>query len=296
MAVFPEYFLRQKDSLAGRGANLFETQIPDQRLEELCVCAKQLSAGAGSILMEIYESEEDLKTELKGDDSPVTRADRAVDTFLVKELLANTPYQVVTEESPLTAGKRKSLSTYWLIDPLDGTKNFINKDGQFSILIALIENGRPVIGIVEAPAQKEVYWASLGQGAWFATESSEPQNITHSHVERPWKVVLSSMPSTEGRAFEEAFCARNAIKQSQVSRVGSAYKLNLLARGDFDITVRFDPMGEWDIAAADCILSEAGCSMFDINKNIPVEYNARESLLMPGYLVCRADLEFFVNS
>lgn len=258
--------------------------------------AFETASKAAEVILDIYYSRGDLLVEIKADQSPVTKADRAADQLIIQALRKHSSFPVVTEEQPLDIADRKDRKSVWLVDPLDGTQNFINRDGQFSVLICLLHLNQPAIGVVIAPDSQQSFRAYRGGGAWYAADGKVPIRVRQGYPKRPLQLVLSSLPSANGRLREEQFVTTNALQPHQVTRVGSALKLGNIAMGKFDATIRFDPLGEWDVAAADCILSEADCQMKDVLTNRPIAYNERDSLLLPGYMVSRADYEFIAQA
>ncbi len=294
MSEIFNYLIRRRDpesEVIDREPLSLNAEFSPAKLAELQAVAVDVSKGAAKRLMAVYESDLDLGTELKDDDSPVTKADRVADEYLIAEFEKRTAYPVVTEETQRTFEERQNFSAYWLIDPLDGTQNFINRDGEFCIAIAFVVDSIPVIGVIDVPAQDTVFMAYRGGGA-VKRVAGVDQPISHRYLERSLLVVDSKLPSDSGKCLTEQFCTRSEIPLENVRRVGSAYKLGLLATGDYDVAVRFDPMGEWDVAAADCILREAGCFLVDIATNESIPYNQRPTLMLQGYLASRVDLEF----
>jgi 3'(2'), 5'-bisphosphate nucleotidase len=266
-------------------------ELPYLELRDLTELAKEAASTASTILKDIYYSKTNLHIEQKKDLTPVTRADKASDESIISLLKKHTSFPVITEEHPLSYTDRLNEDTLWLVDPLDGTQNFINRDGQFSILIALIHKGQPAIGVIAIPERDEVFSAFSGGGAFLNKQGVEPVKINHDHLDRPLKAVLSSLPSEGGLEREMEFCKDNQINDEQISRIGSAIKLAEIARGIFDFTVRFDVLYEWDTAAADCILSESSCRLKDILSNTPIIYNSRDSMKMKGYMAIRSDYD-----
>lgn len=281
-----------------QGSSLRELQLElsASELDELASCAKFVAYQAAEVVLDIYSSSADIKVQLKADQTPVTKADLASDQRIITELKKNTSFPIITEEHPLDFVDRKDRKLVWLVDPLDGTQNFVNRDGQFSILISLLYQGSPIVGVVSVPALNEMYFGYYRGGAYLETERGTEQEkstqITHPHQSRKLKAVLSSLPSVGGKQREEEFCVANDIEAEQIFRLGSSLKLAHLARGDYDLTARFDVLSEWDTAAADCLLAEANCQLRDVITNEPIQYNARETLGLSGYTVLRSDYQF----
>ncbi|MEN8255395.1 MAG: 3'(2'),5'-bisphosphate nucleotidase CysQ [Verrucomicrobiota bacterium] len=248
---------------------------------------------AGAAILEIYV--QDFEVEFKADESPLTSADKAAHNIIV-QALETTPYPVLSEESAeIVYEERKDWKTYWLVDPLDGTKEFIKKNGEFTVNIALIEDGRPVMGVVYAPVLQTLYCGmsaadcgTLDVGsrmtAWKATgcagksvdeiiEQATPlstSNIPRSTTQReaPLRVVASrSHCNEETTAFIEALEDEFGSAE-RVSR-GSSLKLCMVAEGSADIYPRIAPTMEWDTAAAHAVVAAAGGRVVKYDPAIP---------------------------
>jgi len=240
---------------------------------------------AGEAILEIYA--QDFEVEFKADESPLTSADKKAHNIIVQALAA-TPHPVLSEESAeITYEERKGWKTYWLVDPLDGTKEFIKKNGEFTVNIALIENGRPVMGVVYAPVLRTIYCGTLDvecemSKAWKATEcegktveeimeSSAPlstSNFPHPTKKRALHVVASrSHCNEETAAFIEALEAEFGLAE-RVSR-GSSLKLCMVAEGLADIYPRIAPTMEWDTAAAHAVVTAAGGQVVEYDALVP---------------------------
>ncbi|WP_192036752.1 3'(2'),5'-bisphosphate nucleotidase CysQ [Halomonas sp. YLGW01] len=242
---------------------------------------------AGREVLAIYER--DFRVEAKQDDSPLTEADMASHHALVALLEALTPeVPILSEESgeiPFTT--RQAWSRYWLIDPLDGTKEFIKKNGEFTLNLALIEDGEPVFGIVHAPVlgvDGTTWWGQVGKGAWKqaddATASIRVRALPDPAVE-PWKVVGSR---SHGAAEFEAFCAD--LPANERVSMGSSLKLCLVAEGAADLYPRLAPTCEWDTAAAQAVVVAAGGAVLNAYSLTPLRCNQQESVLNPYFIVC----------
>lgn len=289
---YPTYKIAKSEAIEPRQLT---TELTASELAELCECAQTVAASASEVILDIYSSSAEIVAQIKKDQTPVTKADMASDERIIAGLKKHTRFPIVTEEHPLDISDRKDRKSVWLVDPLDGTQNFINRDGQFSVLISLLHFNTPVIGVVAIPQLNEIYYGYYRGGAFRKSQGCRPQAICHQHPERELKAVLSSLPSKGGREREEEFCSENGIEQQQMYRIGSSIKLAKLAEGEYDLTVRFDVLSEWDTAAADCLLSESACHLKDVLTNKPIAYNQRESLGLPGYMVIRSDYDFIKN-
>jgi len=240
---------------------------------------------AGAAIMEIYEK--DFTVEYKDDKSPLTEADTVSNEIICQALETYYPdIPLLSEENKTVPyAERKEWEYYWCIDPIDGTKEFIKKNGEFTVNIALIHRDTPVLGVVYAPALGEMYTAKRGEGA-FKNGQKLPlkRNLT---PEMYLNVVASkSHLSEETQAFIDAL-AKTTEEIHQVSK-GSSLKLCMVAEGEADVYPRLAPTMEWDTAAADAVVREAGKMTYqyadDAAQELPMVYNKQE-LLNPWFVV-----------
>lgn len=239
-----------------------------------------LAVEAGRKILEIYHS--DFRIGFKDDDSPLTAADLAAHHCLVEGLQALRPiYPVLSEESAeLPYEERSEWETYWLIDPLDGTKEFIKRNGEFTVNIALIHLHQPVLGVVYAPVLGTCYFASEGCGAYKKVGDQEPRQI---YVRAKAPERLTVVGSRSHQTAELATYLRR-LGEHDLKSVGSSLKLCLVAEGEADLYPRIGLTSEWDTAAAHCIVEAAGGGVTDLCGQ-PLRYNAKPSLLNPYFLV-----------
>lgn len=242
-----------------------------------------LAKEAGAAIMDIYRRE--FAVYDKQDESPLTEADLASHHCIVEGLRTITPdIPVLSEESGVAEHEgRMEWQTYWLIDPLDGTKEFIKKNGEFTVNIALIDQGKAVFGVVYAPALDVTYWGDAN-GA-FKEEAGSLSAITVSPLPEEgqiWRVVGSrSHQSDEFKAFVEK------LPETEVVSMGSSLKLCLVAEGKADIYPRFGLTSEWDTAAAHAVVEAAGGLVLQHPGLKPLLYNTRpDTLLNPFFIVC----------
>ncbi|PRD18721.1 UNVERIFIED_CONTAM: cysC [Trichonephila clavipes] len=240
---------------------------------------------AGSIVMSVYERP--LVVEHKGDDSPLTEADLRSHEHIVTALRAAYPdIPVLSEESsPADAEARMTWREYWLIDPLDGTKEFIKRNGEFTVNIALVRDGMPVAGVVHAPALGLTYWGEQGAGAYKREAGAEARAI---QVAQPpcepgeWRVVGSR--SHASPEFEQFM---RSLPDSRLVSMGSSLKLCLVAEGAADLYPRLGPTSEWDTAAAQAVVEAAGGHVLTYPTLRPMRCNQNPaSLLNPHFIVC----------
>jgi 3'(2'), 5'-bisphosphate nucleotidase len=214
----------------------------------------------------------EIETQLKADRSPLTAADVASHDFIVSRLEAITPWPVLSEESAeIPYDSRRSWSRFWLVDPLDGTKEFVKRNGEFTVNIALIEAGSPVLGVVHAPARSLTYFAARSHGAFFKKGAAQPVRLPQieSGEARLTVVVSRSHADAQTADFLSTLGAHQALS------IGSSLKFCVLAEGRAHVYPRFGPTMEWDTAAGHCVLEEAGGSVRDLEDR-PLLYNKRD--------------------
>ncbi|AKF24212.1 3'-5'-bisphosphate nucleotidase [Sulfurovum lithotrophicum] len=238
---------------------------------------QKIAQDAGNTIMEIYNR--DFSIEYKDDKSPLTEADTASHEVIM-EGLEKYGIPVMSEEGKtITYDERKGWEYYWCVDPIDGTKEFIKKNGEFTVNIALIHKDTPVLGVVYAPALGDMYKAKKGEGA-FKNDQKLPLCSNPDQKEKMSVVASKSHLSEETQAFIDALDTRNI---EQVSK-GSSLKLCMVAEGEADIYPRLAPTMEWDTAAADAVVRESGKMTCQFENDRPVVYN-KENLLNPWFVV-----------
>lgn len=248
---------------------------------------RHIAEAAGQLIMSVYQR--DFAVQDKADASPLTEADLLAHRSIITALTELTPQiPVLSEESAETdSAQRREWSRYWLVDPLDGTKEFIKKNGEFTVNIALIEHGEPVLGVVHAPALGLTYWGERGEGAFKATATQAAQAIRVAALpagERAWRVAGSrSHASAEFETFV------TGLPEVELVNMGSSLKLCLVAEGAIDLYPRLGPTCEWDTAAAHAVVNAAGGQVLAWPTLEPLRYNQRpDSLLNPFFIVCTA--------
>jgi 3'(2'), 5'-bisphosphate nucleotidase len=240
-----------------------------------------IARAAGSRILEIYDSN-DFETRTKVEDnSPLTKADLAANDSIIKGLSETFEHPIVTEESCVGYDIRRHWKRFWLVDPLDGTKDFLAKNGEFTVNIALIENARPVLGMVYAPALELMYWAEKGEGAY-----KDGQRILNKSNRTELIAADSRFHST---GATRAFLEKHNIKV--IKRYGSALKLCKLAEGEIDVYPRLNGTKEWDTAAGHIIAEEGGCKVIDIVTKEALAYN-KEDMRNNFFIASRKDLSF----
>ncbi len=243
----------------------------------------EIARAAGEEILDIYYSDFDFET--KGDGSPLTLADKKAHTLIEAQLQALTPdIPVLSEESIDEVGDaRLGWSRYWLVDPLDGTKEFIKRNGEFTVNIALIEEGIPCMGVVYAPVLESLYFALSDEGAWKQSAQGEPERIQTRTLDlEEVKIVASrSHLSEEVSLFASSFDAYS--ENVELISMGSSLKLCLVAEGRADVYPRLGLTSEWDTAAAQCVVEAAGGKVFDCQLQ-PLRYS-KQDILNPWFIV-----------
>jgi len=240
---------------------------------------------AGRAILDIY-SKDDLGATVKEDSSPLTLADAASHRIICAGLSKLTPsIPALSEESgPVPWGVRRLWKDYWLVDPLDGTKEFIKRNGEFTVNIALIEGAAPVLGVVLAPALGLCYWAERGKGAFRSKDGQTAKICVAPYAGGKVNIVGSrSHAGAEQDVFVKKIGRVMPSSEPEFKGIGSSLKLCLVADGSAHLYPRFGPTMEWDIAAAQCIVEEAGGAVTDLN-GAPLRYN-KEDMRNPSFIV-----------
>lgn len=227
---------------------------------------------AGKAVIDIYQN--DVEVELKSDNSPLTQADKKAHEIICAGLMELQPdLPIISEEGVhLPYEIRKNWRTYWLVDPLDGTKEFINRNGEFTVNIALIENGYPVLGVVGQPVEERIYYAAIGLGAFeTGPNHTEPTLILTKKTQGKIKALVS-----KSHLAEELREGINQQENIEMISIGSSLKLCVIASGEADLYPRIGPTSEWDIAAAQCVLEVAGGKVLSLDGK-RMRYNQKES-------------------
>jgi 3'(2'), 5'-bisphosphate nucleotidase len=240
---------------------------------------------AGDAIMQVYRSE-DFGTVTKDDNSPLTRADLASNAVILERLQQLTPdIPVLSEESKhLSYAERQDWTHFWLVDPLDGTKEFIKQNGEFTVNIALIAGGRPIFGVVHGPALGLTYWAAEGLGAF------RDQTPIHAAPYGGGALKLVASRSHAGAATEALVAELERDTPVELVSIGSSLKLCLVADAQAHLYARFGPTMEWDTAAAHCVAEQAGAQVRAPGGEA-LSYNKR-NLLNPHFIVTGSEALF----
>lgn len=246
-------------------------------LTEVLTIAKR----AGEEILAYYRGQEEITVTLKEDDTPLTKADLAADHIITMQLSAlSQRYPILSEESLITDfAERQRWSQYWLVDPLDGTREFIHRTDDFTVNIALIAGQKPILGVVHAPAHDVSYVAAHDVGVFKVSAEGVWQPIQVRPKPNKPTVVVSRFHNSGGTLAQHL----QKMGEYIVTPVGSALKPCLIAEGVADLYVRFGPTSEWDTAASQCILELAGGRMFDLSGQT-LCYNTKDSLLNPAFI------------
>jgi 3'(2'), 5'-bisphosphate nucleotidase len=236
---------------------------------------------ASKDILSVYHSS-DFEVEAKGDQSPLTIADKKAHET-ISHILKSTGLPILSEEGKtISYDERKSWEYFWMVDPLDGTKEFIKRNGDFTVNVALIHKTKPVLGVIVVPVSGEVFYAVHGEGAW-SKKNGEVQKLSKRgavDLSTPGLRVVASKSHMNPETEEFIFKLKEPILVSR----GSSLKFMLLAEGKADVYPRFAPTMEWDTAAAQTIVTEVGLKVLQINMKQELAYN-KQDLLNPYFLV-----------
>ncbi|MEM7763488.1 MAG: 3'(2'),5'-bisphosphate nucleotidase CysQ [Pseudomonadota bacterium] len=252
-------------------------------MDDLTPTVLAIAIAAGDAILAVYE--QDFAVDQKADASPVTAADRAADALIRKALRSAFPtLPVLSEESTIPDfAERRRWSRYWLVDPLDGTREFVNRNGEFTVNIALIENHSPVFGVIHAPVLGQSWWGGPGLGA-----TSLVDGKTQSLRVRCSSPLTPTVLTSRSHLTPAVDAWINRLGPVDVQRIGSSLKFCRLAAGLGDVYPRFGPTSEWDTAAGHAVLCGAGGIVCQWD-GTPLRYNTRESLLNPDFIAYADD-------
>ena len=263
--------------------------LPNNKLL-LDVC--NVSIEAGKEILNFYNN--DIEVTLKEDLSPLTKADLASNKIILESLTKlNSNIPILSEELLVDWSIRKNWKKYWLVDPLDGTKEFIKKNGEFTVNIALIEDNNPILGVVYVPAKSLLYLAEKNKGSFKTNTKNKLENF-----EGIQKIIVSSQTNRArviGSRSHSNATFDNWVKEkfpnADIVQAGSSLKFCLIAEGEADIYPRFGPTSEWDIAAGHMIVNEAGGKIRTF-QNDSIKYNTKENIINPEfYAIGNIDLK-----
>lgn len=238
----------------------------------------RIARDAGAAIMAVYA--QDFSVQSKADNSPLTAADMAAHRIICAGLATLTPQiPVLSEESAeISWDVRQSWSRYWLVDPLDGTREFVKKNGEFTVNIALVDGDRPVLGVVYAPAMDYLVHAERGIGAFLRDGNKDIALQTRRPATSPLRIAAS-----RSHLDARTLAVLDRIGEHERIGMGSSLKFCRIAEGRTDVYPRFGPTSEWDAAAAQCVLEAAGGAVLTLDGN-PLRYNTKQSLLNPDFI------------
>ena len=264
------------------------TENLNKFLQPVC----NIAIESGLIIKTYYKSNNDIS--FKTDHSPLTEADLASNKFIINSLSElNADIPILSEESLVDWGVRKNWSRSWLVDPLDGTKEFINQRAEFTVNIALIENNEPILGVIYAPALSVLYYASKNNGSYklacdqTINSLSDSTKIQTSHKKNSDHLYVFKSRSHSNDEFES--WVENNVDDYELIQKGSSIKFCEIAEGKVDLYPRFGSTSEWDTAAGHVILVEAGGEIKSIDDE-KILYNNKESVINPPFIAsCKLD-------
>jgi 3'(2'), 5'-bisphosphate nucleotidase len=259
---------------------------PIQKVLDECI---KLSRLAGEAIMQIYNSDDFSKlsdVQIKSDNSPLTKADLAAHNIIVSRLEEKFPeIPCLSEESEdITFEQRKKWRQCFIIDPLDGTKEFIERNGEFTVNIALVVDGKPVLGVIYAPVLDVVYYGASGLGAFKQVSNEKPKPINIRSLQKINGKTHITLVSSRRHGLTEVQQICKNFESFDLTNSGSSLKMCLIAEGVADFYPRFGPTSEWDTAAAQAIVEQAGGQLVTVDFSV-MSYNQKESLLNPFFLV-----------
>lgn len=240
---------------------------------------RHIADEASARILAVYDT--DFSVQHKDDRSPLTAADMAAHETIVRGLKALTPdIPILSEESAaIDFSTRRQWSKYWLVDPLDGTREFVKRNGEFTVNIALVDNHDSVLGVVLAPVTGVCYFAAVGCGAFRAAAGAEPVAIRTRRA-CPGQLAIAGSRS---HGSEKLQLLLDQLDDPELMTIGSSLKSCLVAEGRLDLYPRFGSTSEWDTAAAQCVVEQAGGLVTNMDFQ-PLRYNTRESLINPSFL------------
>lgn len=242
------------------------------------ILAKKAALAAGVEILKIYQSS-DFGVEIKSDDSPLTKADQAANEVIVS-YLQKTGFPVLSEEGKnIPYVERKDWDYFWMVDPLDGTKEFIKKNGEFTVNIALIHDGQPIMGVVYAPVLEWLYWGNKTEGAW-----KQEGNGAIVKLENPESTEVKTIVASRSHLSPETQAFIDQYPGVEVISMGSSLKFMLVAEGKAQVYPRFAPTMEWDTAASQAIVEAANLNVLIYPEMEKMVYN-KEKLLNNSFLV-----------
>lgn len=274
--------------------------LSQEKVKKLIVLAVQASLEAGAAILDIYST--DFSIEEKEDHSPLTTADKR-SNVIITDYLEKEIFPILSEEGKATSFEERSeWDTFWCVDPLDGTKEFIKHNGEFTVNIALIRLGKPVLGVIYVPVTNELYFSAAGLGAFKIPKANEVikesllvlddgynllqenASVLPLKIEHDQFTVVASRSHLSPETEEYINGLRTKHGEVEIISKGSSLKICMVAEGKADVYPRFGPTMEWDTAAGQALVEAAGGKLMVHPDNIPLRYN-KEDLLNPYFIV-----------
>ncbi|WP_452221596.1 3'(2'),5'-bisphosphate nucleotidase CysQ [Lacinutrix salivirga] len=257
--------------------------------------AIKASLEAGKVIMQVYDTA--FNVEVKDDKSPLTEADKKAND-VINSYLVNTEFPIISEENKQTNyEERKKWKTCWVVDPVDGTKEFIKRNGEFTVNIALVENGKPKLGVIYVPATKTIYFADVDKKEGYKTQLESHDTALEEVIKKAEPLqpkqnkqgtvqVVGSRSHMSKETLDYVEDLKQKGKTVEIVSKGSSLKFCLVAEGNADVYPRFAPTMEWDTAAGQAICNAVGVEVISNQTNKPLLYN-KENLLNPWFLVSK---------
>lgn len=243
--------------------------------------AKSIAVEAGKAIMNIYNTVEDMQVEYKDGDMPLTAADKASNDIIVRKMREAFPRYAILSEEEKDDKARLDNDYCFVIDPLDGTKEFLKRNGQFTVNIALAYKKKSIMGVIYVPADEELYYASEGMGAYRIRKDGSVDKL---QVSKQTEVDKLKVVTSNSHGCEQMEQLLKKYNLSNFVKVGSSLKGCMVASGEADIYYRFNPTMEWDTAAMQCIVEEAG-AIFRQMDDTEMRYNRIDSLNEKGFYI-----------
>ncbi len=250
-------------------------------IEKILEVSKKASIEAGAAIMDIYDNATDMQITYKDGDMPLTAADKASNRIIVDALKANFPEYAVLSEEEKDNLNRLENDYCFVVDPLDGTKEFIKRNGQFTVNIALSYKHKSIMGVIYVPVTGELYYAAEGYGSYLDTKDEKHKKLKvsdNTEVSSLRFVMSSSHGAPEMDALIDKYNITNFVK------MGSSLKGCIVAKGEAEVYYRYNPTMEWDTAAMQCIVEEAGAIFMQMD-DTPMLYNREDSLNSKGFYI-----------
>ena len=254
-------------------------------LKEIVEKIKKIAVEAGDVIMEVYQDEASFGITQKDDDSPLTIADQRSNEVICRGLNQITPeIPIISEENKEIAfAERKNYEYAWLVDPVDGTKEFIKRNGEFTVNIALIKEKQIVLGVVYIPATEKMYWGVKDNGAYYSTKKTPSDVQKLQAPEFSMKDIGLNVVCSRSHLNEDTAAFIDKLNMPNKVSKGSSLKFLILAEGGAHVYPRLAPTMEWDTGAAQIILEEAGGKVINVETDRPLEYN-KENLRNPHFI------------